>query len=216
MVRTGGFADEADGHLLALGLHPVQQRGGPIDGVAFLVAGDRQHHGAVRRCRGDEIHGRRREGRDTRLHVRRAAAVHQAALDLGPEGIVLPGLAPTDRDDVGVAVEAEGLRRALRAPPRIEVGDPAAVHPRALEPRAGQHLLQQDQRAALLGRDRGAADKAGGQVDGIGHGGGPRFGIGTWLPRPFRLGKCGVFASAATVAVRTDRKNRFAPLRLPC
>ena len=44
---AGRLAHQAMVHLLAIGLHPVENRHGAIHRVAFLVPGDQQRDGAL-------------------------------------------------------------------------------------------------------------------------------------------------------------------------
>ena len=73
-------------------------------------------------------------------------------------------------DDIGVAVETEGLRVALRAPARDEVRDAATVGTVAFEPGVRQQRLEKRDRARILRRDGGALHEAAGEVGGVGHG----------------------------------------------
>ena len=86
-----------------------------------------------------------------------------AVLDLGAERINRPGRSITKGHYVGMPVEAETPRGALLSPSGEEIGDPAAIDPRALETGGTEFLLQNVQRTALFGRHRSASDQARGQ-----------------------------------------------------
>ena len=156
---------KADIHPLAVFGHIVQQRRGPVEGVALFVPGDRQHDGAIRRCVLHEINRRRDKGRHAGFHIRGAAAIHDAVFDLGSERGHRPiGLIP-DGDHIGMAVKAERLGVALVAPAGKKVANAAPVHARTVEPSRAQHLFQHFQRTIVDGGDRGAAHQFCGEIN---------------------------------------------------
>ena len=156
---------KADIHPLAVLRHVVQKSRGPVEGIALFIPGDRQHDGAVGRRVLHEIHRCRDESRHARFHIRGAAAIHDAVLDLGPEGGHRPIRLIPDGHDIGMAVEAEGLGVALVAPAGKEVADAAPVDARTVETRRVQHLFEHFQRPIVRRGDRGAAHQFRGEIN---------------------------------------------------
>src|SRR5262245_32598930 len=155
--------------LAALG-RPLQQLHGAVHGDAFLVAGDQERDGALRRptVRSEVIERGSERAGDRALHIYRAAAVERAAYDLAGERRVAPFRLVARRNHVGVPGEDEVRARA--ADTGIEVfhrrraglGESDAMD---LESRALQHALDQGERAAFGGCYRGAAQEIAGECD---------------------------------------------------
>jgi hypothetical protein len=123
LFGIGGLADDAHVGDLALLLHPAKDFVRPVDGIAFLVAGDEEADRALEGLAlgAQERIGGRGEGGDGALHVGRAAAPELAVAHLAREGIERPFRLVAGRHHVGVAREAE--MRLAAADAGIEVVD---------------------------------------------------------------------------------------------
>ncbi len=211
-VRAGGFSHQAMGHPLAVEGHPVQDGNRPILALAFLVAGDGDDHRPVRGRVAHEVHRRRDEGRNPRLHVAGTAAIHEPIPDLGAEGIEPPGFGVAHRHHIGMPVEAKGPVRALLSPAGVKIGDPVAVHAGAGESRLRQEAFQKGDRSTLGRSDRRAADQLCSQFHRVyGLEGHHQFQIGACMIRS-RLGRGlqpqGVWRAEVTGVRRRTRISR--------
>ena len=114
---------------------------------------------------GDIACGRADEGCDCALHVRRAAAVHDAIADLGAERIDGPAGRVANRNDIRMASETEIRRRP--AQPGIEVVDALERVALGTEPKGFQRLRQHVLRPVMTGVHCRLADERLGEGDGV-------------------------------------------------
>jgi hypothetical protein len=169
---AGRLAHDAGIEALAAAREQVEHLARAVDRGAFLVARDQQADRAAEAgaARGEEALRRGDEGRDRALHVRGAAAVERAVVDLAGEGRDRPAVEVADRHDVAVAREAE--MRAARADAGVEVVDVGRAgfrerHALAAEAERAERALEHAQHALVLRGHRGAADQGLREADGI-------------------------------------------------
>ena len=174
LVGIGRLPDEAGIPALTALSRPLQQLDRAVDGGAFLVAGNQERDGALRRAVLFDVAGDGGdEAGDAALHVDGAAAEHLPPGNLRAERVMRPGGCIADGHDVRMAGEHQV--RSLCADAGIEVLDIGRIglrrdHAFHHEAEGLQHGGKRGQRTALGWSHRGAADERGEILDRIGRG----------------------------------------------
>ncbi len=128
----------------------------------FFIAGEQKTDAAgMVRMSGDKGLDRGDHGGERALHVRGAAPVEDAILNVWHEGRMAPSVFRTGRHHIRMTGEAE--QRTLVAAHRPEIADLAKWQRREREPGGRQARAQQIEAAGVGGGDRGAADQVAGE-----------------------------------------------------
>ena len=118
-IRTGRLTNQTDRHGFTLLIHPIQKSDRAIIGITLFVTCDGDRNRAIGWSLLNKINGGRDECRNARLHIRRAATIHEPVFDLCAKRINGPVVPITQWYDIRMTIEPERAVRPFTAPSRV-------------------------------------------------------------------------------------------------